>query len=143
MKRWARKFGSELPPETIDEYKKSIGPGWTKRLMESPYTYSGLSISNLARSLGKMFAYWYHTIYSFQSEIVHSADLLNLTAFDEEGAMLPQWQSSSEHVRGTMEIGTSMFLLNLNILNEYIRFGVVMNTLLDGLMKEHVCLVKR
>jgi Family of unknown function (DUF5677) len=71
MARIAANFGG------AQLYKNAIGPEWTKILKSPPFTYSGLSIANLARSLGRTFPKWYDTVYGSQSEHVHAADMLH------------------------------------------------------------------
>jgi hypothetical protein len=127
--------------EAARAYKKEIGPGWEKILMSSPYTYSGLSIANLARSLGKPFPKWYDIVYSSQSEHVHAADLQHYTQMSDRGTTMPDWHGSPEDVCRTLQAGISMFYAIVGIMNEYVKFGIVMNTALHAFHQEYRRLV--
>ncbi len=106
--------------------------------MRRPYTYSGLNISDLARSLGKPFPKWYDIVYGDQSAHVHAADPLHhVQLFDEVGITRPQWHSSVEQVARTLATAITMFYVTISILNYQIKFGVATNTALDAFHQEY------
>jgi hypothetical protein len=128
--------------EAVQAYKKEIGPKWTEILMNRPFTYSGLNISDLARNLGKPLPKWYDVVYSLQSEHVHPADLQHHMQIDDKGTTMPDWHESPEHVCRGLLAGISMFYTIIGIMNRYVGFGIVMNTALDAFHREHERLIE-
>jgi hypothetical protein len=128
--------------KNIADYRAEIGPGWSDILMSRPYTYSGLSLANLARSLGQVFPQWYGHIYGSQSEHVHAADSRHHFQMDQEETTLPRWHETIEHVRTTLGTAIAMFDLTAEMLNHHIGFGIVMNTALHVFSEEYCRLIK-
>lgn len=143
MKRFARRLAKLIAKDRVAEpYEQAIGPDWTATLKKKPHTYSGLSISDLSRSLGKPFARWYDIVYGRQSEHVHPADLLHHMQMDDEGTTRPQWHESVRHVRGTLETAVTMFYMTISRLNQHVRFGVAMDSALHGFAEEYHRLIE-
>ncbi|MSR57296.1 MAG: hypothetical protein EXS05_06460 [Planctomycetaceae bacterium] len=102
MKRIARRMKAlSQQSNIIAEWTAKIGQGWRDLLMQHPFTYSGLSIANLARSLGKPFPRWYDTVYGPQSEHVHPADLAHHIEIDADASTKPRWHEPVEETRQT------------------------------------------
>jgi hypothetical protein len=136
----AAKFAGKI--DNVLHYKAAIGPDWEAILMRRR-TYSGLNISDMARSLGKPFSKWYDIVYGDQSTHVHAADPLHhVQLFDDAGITRPQWHSSVEHVARTLAAAITMFYVTISILNEQIKFGVAMNTALGAFSREYKQLMK-
>lgn len=142
MKRSAKRMAKIGSDAIAEPYKRAIGPEWTQILRKSPYTYSGLTVAGLARSLGKPFASWYDAVYGFQSEHIHANDLLHHMQFDEEGTTLPSWHDSVSYVRLTLPTAVAMFYATIGMINHHVGFGVAMNTALDGFSREYKQLMK-
>jgi hypothetical protein len=143
MKRYAKGLAKLIDASDASRiYKDAIGPEWTKILMNRPFTYSGLTISNLARSLGKPFTKWYDQVYGPQSEHVHAADMLHHVQMDEDYTSMPQWHETVEHVHGTLITAIAMLYTAVGWLNKEIEFGVAMNTALHGFYQEYKSLIK-
>ena len=146
-KRMATAVAKNADPRTINRYRTLIGSGWTKRLCTHPYTYSGLSIANLARSfgarIGRAFANWHDAVYPFQSEHVHAVDVVEFIETDEDGNFRAKWNSECAHVRRALEAGIAMFLADIGLLNDHIPFDVVMNTAIRSLCSEYQVLIKQ
>ena len=142
MKRSAKRMAKIGSDAIAKPYKQAIGPEWTKILMKHPRTYSGLNVAELARSLGKPFSAWYHTIYGWQSEHVHATDLLHHMQFDDEGTTLPLWHDSVSYVYRTLSTAVAMFYATIGRINHHVCFGVAMNTALGGLHKEYKQLIE-
>jgi hypothetical protein len=144
MKRYAKGMAKLATKDNVAApYKQAIGAGWTKLLMEYPHTYSGLSISNLARSLGNPFNTWYDQVYGWQSEHVHAGDLLHHMQMDSEATTRPSWHGPVGHVRNTLMTAIAMFHATAGMMNKYVGFGVGMNTGLHALGKEYNELLKK
>ena len=113
-----------------------------KILMTHPFTYSGLTISDLVRSLGTPLPKWYDVVYSSQSEHVHPADLQHHMQIDEEGTTRPDWHESPEHVCRTLQAAVSMFHMIVGMMNHHVKFDVVMNAALHAFHPEYVRLIE-
>jgi len=143
LKRHAKRRGKIAANDsTIQRYRDEIGPEWTRILMRRPWTYSGLSIANLARSLGALFPQWYDLVYGSQSEHVHAADMLQYVQIDEEATTTPQWHEPLENVRGTLLTAIVIFYASIATLSHHVEFGVGMNTALYGFKQEYRKLIK-
>ena len=143
MARYAKRTATcSLKNKAAQNYKKDIGPKWTKTLMSHPFTFSGLNISDLARSLGTPFPKWYDIVYSSQSAHVHPADLEHHMQIDEEGTTMPKWHESPEHICRALQAAISMFHVIIGMMNHHVKFGIVMNTALDAFYREYRRLIK-
>jgi len=142
MKRAAKRMTKIASDKIAGPYKQAIGSEWTKILLKHPRTYSGLSIANLARSLGRPFSTWYDATYGFQSEHIHATDLLHHMQFDDEGITLPSWQDTVSYVRLTLPTALTMFYMTIGMVNHHVGFGVAMNTALYGFSKEYKELIE-
>jgi hypothetical protein len=143
MKRHAKRMAKIATMTNVGQsYIQTLGPQWTSILMNRPYTYTGLSIANLARSLGKPFPQWYDQVYGPQSEHVHAGDLFEYLAFDEVGNTLQQWHGTVGHVRGTLLTAITMFYTLVGLLDHHIRFGVTFSTQLDSFARTYKKLIQ-
>lgn len=137
MKQQSRRMSKALAQHGLTlPAKTAIGTGWTDILMKRPYTYSGLRIADLARSLGKPFPKWYDIVYGSQSEHVHASDLLY--HIQPQGhATTPRWHGEARHVCRALSAGTAMFYAAIGILNKHVGLGVVVNTALHSFHDEY------
>lgn len=121
---------------TVD-WEAKLGRGWLNILMNAPWTYSGLNVHNLAASLGKPFPAWYHRVYGEQSRHVHADDLYDYLRFETDGTAHAHWHDSVGKVQAALLTATAMFYAMCGMLNEHVKFGVAVNTALDGFHKEY------
>lgn len=143
MKRLAKRNLKITTTDGIGKtYKDELGSHWTKILFHQPWTYSGLSISNLARSLGGPFPRWYDVVYGRQSEHVHPGDMWHHMEMLEDGSTRPTWHGAIEEVRGTLETAIAMFYANIGMLEEHIDCGGRVSTALHAFHREYRELIK-
>ncbi len=121
---------------TID-WEATLGPDWVS-ILEASHTYSGLNLHNLAASLGKPFPAWYHCVYGKQSRHVHADDVYEYLQFETDGTAYACWQDPIGKVEGALLTATAMFYAMCGMLNQHVKFGVAVNTALDGFHKEYM-----
>lgn len=127
----------------ITQYEKIIGTQWMSILMSpSTFTYSGLSISHLAQSLGAPFPKWYFTIYDPQSSHVHAVDSLHHMQLDGMATTTPRWQDTISDARVALLTSIAMFYTAIGLMNQYIKFGVILDTAMSGFSDEYHKLIK-
>ncbi len=143
MKRRAKKIAKIAKKANLaDFYKQEIGQEWTEKLMKWPHTYSGLSIADLARSLGWPFPEWHDQVYSKQSEHVHPGDLLHHIQFTEDGkTTIPQWHGKVEHVRATLLSAIGMFFKSIGLIDRHI-LGESISAELCGFEREYLEMIQ-
>lgn len=138
--RGIRRLGKQLKKKSdvdvLKECENIIGKDWLQRLTKYPFTYSGLNISNLSRSLGA--ERWYNTIYSIQSEHVHSTDVDNYFIYNDNQPWELRWHSEIKNISGELSIASAIFLMSLRIIHKYYDFGIAVNTALYALEAERL-----
>lgn len=135
-KRIGKSLARKSDPALLKRLEHWVGIRWWARISSRPYTYSGLSIANLARSLGSPFSRYYDTVYSRQSEHVHSVDPDDFLSVDDE-VVRPKWQSCEEDVIAGFDISTDIFMSGLLLLTTEIPLSPVMRMALGGLKHEN------
>jgi hypothetical protein len=138
FRRHAEALRRRLVNDTVAQhYKKVIGSGWTSVLLSAPWTYSGLTVANLARSLGQEFSRWYTLIYGDQSQHVHAADIPDHIDVDDEiDATSPRWHSSVVNSGMALCAATAMFLAVAGLFDKYMRLGISVSTAIGSFERE-------
>lgn len=100
-----------------------VGPDWESKLRESN-TCAGISVSDLAASLGRHFYMIYRSLYAFDSQSVHQTDALHYIQVDEEAeAARPLWFTSPDESRQMLHRSSMIFLGCAEELHKRFRFG--------------------
>lgn len=131
MKRIAAKMLRAIDPRIMKDVEHEIGPKWRQKLEKAP-TYSGLSIANLARSLGRPFANWYHLVYPFQSDHVHASDPSEYIDLGADGEISERWRSHPRKIIGTLETSIAMLSATMSTFDRHVDMGVAIRTAIDG-----------
>jgi len=123
-------------PAIIAECEKLVGPEWTYILRNPPRSYSGLSISDLARGLAKPLGTYYDTIYHYQAKMSHASDAIRHVAESDDGGFRPQWLSPINEISAALQAGTASFQVCLGALQRGIDFGGSNGRILSAFAKE-------
>ena len=134
-KRTGRLVDRSIIPSVVKHFEDRVGPEWTYILTHHPHTYSGLSVSDLAKELHVRMHQWYSTIYSYQSRVVHAADALRC-ATREGGIIRPVYFSPDHELMGTLEALSMLLLTCMATMQRYIGFGPSIDMVIPGLNKE-------
>jgi len=65
----------------IAHVERTLGPEWVAKLMDRPWSYSGLTIAQLAENYG--LSTYHRQAYGIQSSTVHANDALRFTSLDQ------------------------------------------------------------
>jgi hypothetical protein len=115
IKREARRITKRLP-QLIAEAEKAIGPEWTRRLRQAR-SYSGVSLKELALSMGFRGAYATH--YRFASWTVHALDLNRYIAFDpSKNASMISLAPNADYVDQALSIGNVLLFQCIHLFDD-------------------------
>ncbi len=140
-KREVEEFGLQLDltnaQEMAAEVEKIIGPEWTY-VLRNIYSYSGLSVADLAKATGPELTSWYRRIYGFQSRMAHGANAIRHIKVDSETRLIePAILAGNEEVSGTLGVGTAMFLCCVATIYENIDLGPTITGLAQAMIQEY------
>lgn len=91
-------------------YFDAVGPHWEAALRKSN-TCSGLSIENLAKSIGEPYRLWHGLVYSSDSQHVHQSDVIQfLNADIRTGVFTPRWSTSPEEIRSSLHKAATLYV---------------------------------
>ena len=121
LKREIKKIKKGIDRTKSAEYEKAIGPEWTY-ILRNNSSYSGLSVSDLAKVLYKPLHLWYKTVYYFQSRDTHGNDPLQHVDHTEN-SVTAVWLSSDWEVYQALRTAIGIFLAGIHLLHENIGFG--------------------
>ena len=130
-KRHARRLASCVPKQILDKYESLIGSIWVERFKRHPRTYSGLSVADLSRAIGPVYARWYNVVYAIQSGAVHASNAAGLVHFDNA-----IWHDAPDDVEAALTPAINVFFAGTESLHEHIGFGSALGMLLSGLDAE-------
>ena len=139
LKRHAKEMADLVDRDVARNWKKAIGPAWVDRLLRHPRTYSGLSIHDLAYSLGAPFRKWYDVVYGDQSRHVHAADAMRFLSgrmIGRQTLISGEWHGMITDIRRALVAATAIYSIIVNLLNNCIRFGTPTSTALYAFRKE-------
>jgi hypothetical protein len=135
QKRAHKRLTKLIDQNIVKEYEAEIGPMWFSVLQRHPHTYSGLSVEMLTKVLRPSLHNWYRTIYRAQSRIVHgNIPLRRLFASDGETLNVSHL-SSTLQVRQSLQAATTLFMMNIELLQEHVGFGLDMDIANDSLRR--------
>ena len=129
-----RQRHASTDPELSQILQENIGSEWLGILNESK-SYSGLNIADTADLLDVK--WWYCTVYSDQSRIVHGTDALQNCNLLDSGVIAPRFISALADVERALSAGTTMFLAVANAMQEYIGFGEEAKNKLQVFIETH------
>jgi len=131
----ARIVDRSVIPSVVKHFERRVGPDWTYILTHHPHTYSGLSVSDLARELHVRLYQWYLTIYSHQSRVVHATDALRC-ATRKGGICRPVYFSPEHELVETLESLSMLLLTCMASMHRYIGFGTTLDMVIAAFDKE-------
>jgi len=104
-------------------YVATIGRNWEAQIKKAN-TCVGLSIKDLAWSLGREYGEWHGVVYASDSKNVHQSDLMNYLDFNDSAeAFVPRWHTSPDEVRTVLQQATTIYLGCVEELNKRFLFG--------------------
>jgi len=127
----ARRLASSVPKQILKEYESLVGSLWVKRFTRYPYTYSGLTVAGLSRTIGPVYARWYNVVYAIQSGAVHASNAAELLHFNHAIC-----HDSPDDVEETLISAINIFFAGAESLHKHICFGSTVGMLLSGLNAE-------
>lgn len=122
----------------IEGAESALGEAWVHILRKS-HSYSGLSISDLAKVLQNGFEFWYQTIYAIQSRMTHANDAyrhMRRSAIGQSASSKIACISPDSDIAGALHTGTAIFLVCVKLVVDNIDFGYAAPTLIDELSTE-------
>lgn len=134
-KRTGRLVDRSITPSVVTHFEGRVGPEWAYILTHHPHTYSGLSVSDLAKELHPRMFQWYSTIYSYQSRVVHAADALRC-ATRVGGIIRPVYFSPDHELMGTLEALSMLLLTCMATMQRYIGFGPSIDMVIPSFNKD-------
>jgi len=118
-KRAAKLLASKQDPSITSGTLGMIGAEWYSVLQQSPHTYSGLSLSDLCRVLGKRLDYWYDLVYPFQSRDTHSVNISQY-ADSTDQVTSRSWFSPVSSLEGTLSSSITSFIIHADIMASHL-----------------------
>jgi hypothetical protein len=126
LKRWVKKLGDER--ETQEQVRQAvalIGSEWAEKLRKSK-SYAGVSIRDLAESLGVL--PYYNSVYAFQCQSSHAKDAIDHVDFEKNGkAQVPALQLAlgpkCPEVGQFLELACTVLIGALIVLDQRLRLG--------------------
>lgn len=134
-KRVAQVVGRNHTPASKSAVVSEIGAEWYSVLTQSPHTYSGLTLSQLAKVLGGRLDYWYELVYPFQSRDTHSVNVLQYANATGDGGSNRSWHSVSSYVSGVLSTAITTYLSHLDILQSNLRMGAKVQKAIQQFIK--------
>lgn len=97
------------------------GSFWADRMKKRPYTYSGLTLRELAAKLDPDLSRLYASVYGLQSKPVHAVDASQHVRMDD-GRMIAKWHTSPQDVRGVLVFAGAILCHSISELNRRFEF---------------------
>jgi hypothetical protein len=121
----------------VDSYKAKVQNRWWSVLNNHPYTYSGLTIAELAKSLHRRLDEWYKTIYHVQSGVAHSASALSCLQANEKAETIePRFFSPIDEIRGALQAAVMIFLISISEWHSHVGFSTGKRMVVRSLIAE-------
>ncbi len=131
LKRSSRKGLKDYKPIDLALYDAILGSDAVKKLRKSS-TPAGISIFELAVSLGPKTQALYALFYREQSRRAHGADGVEHFELDDDGQPVARWHATTDDCSWALRVGTLMFIGCLECLTEHLELGIAVTTAIEG-----------
>ncbi|MBA4016484.1 MAG: hypothetical protein C0483_04795 [Pirellula sp.] len=136
LKRVSKHTLKKLDDTLTTAYAKRIGDDWAY-VLKKEKNYSGLKIYQLAEVLGKEFVLIYKSLYDIYCQVTHASDAVRHGDFDDDNQLRPKYFSDDGEIGGTLNAATAMILTSMTVCRDYFDFGLINNTMINGLGEEY------